>query len=248
MKTLAFYNLKGGVGKTTAAVNLAYLAAQEGNRTLLWDLDAQGAATFHFHSTPARKVHPKQLHKEKKQIARLIKSTEYPNLEIIPANFKIRHIDVALKNVKKGTRVLSIVIQKLALQYDYLFFDCPATISLLAQSVFRTADYLVMPLIPTTLSLQTFKRIQNYHAKHFRAKPQIIPFFSMVDQRKSLHRDIVTQNSAEGLFCKTFIPTRSIIEQMGVHRMPLPSFSPDSPATEEYQALWKEIKQRILGA
>ena len=246
MKTLALFNMKGGVGKTTAAVNLAYLAAQDGYRTLLWDLDAQGSATYHFQTTPKVKISAKNFHKEKKRVERLIKPTEYSNLDVLPANFKIRHLDAALGDIKKGTRVLSQFIRKLTPHYDYAFFDCPASFSLLAQSVFRASDYLLMPIIPTTLSLQTFEQVQSYLSKHFRKRPQLIPFFSLVDQRKTLHRESITQYSSDGsLFCKSFIPTRSIVEQMGKHRAPLPVFSTDSKATTEYLALWQELKIRI---
>ena len=246
MKTLAFYNLKGGVGKTTSAVNLAYLAAQEGNRTLLWDLDPQRSATFYLRIKPAVKAKAKHLIENKKQlIDRLIKTTEYPKLDLFPAYFKMRHLDLALGEVKKRKRRLAKLIQTLTLRYDYLFLDCPASLSLLSENVFQAADYLVVPVIPTTLSLQTFKQVQKYLHKHFRNQTQLIPFFSMVDGRKSLHRAIIDTLGPKANFCKTRIPTRSVTEQMGLHRAPLPTFSPDSQATREYQALWEEIKTRI---
>lgn len=245
MKTLAFFNMKGGVGKTTAAVNLAYLSAQEGYRTLLWDLDAQGAATFHFPITPTVQLKAKNFHKEKERLDRLIKTTDYTHLDLIPSNFKIRHLDVALGNLKKGTKLLSQFIKKLVPRYDYAFFDCPASLSLLAQSVFRASDILIIPMIPTTLSVQTYERMQRYLAKHYQQKPRLIGFFSMVDQRKTLHREIITQQQTkEGVFCQAMIPTRSEIEKMGQHRAPLPAFNPDSQATNEFRMLWAEIKRR----
>ncbi|MDY0096043.1 MAG: AAA family ATPase [Candidatus Vecturithrix sp.] len=244
MKTLAFFNMKGGVGKTTAAVNLAYLASQEGHKTLLWDLDAQGAATFHFPITPTVQLNAKTFHKEKERLDRLIKPTDYTNLDLIPSNFKIRHLDVALGNLKKGTKLLSQFIRKLVPRYDYAFFDCPASLSLLAQSVFRASDLLVIPMIPTTLSVQTYEQMQRYLARHHQKKPQLIGFFSMVDQRKTLHREIIGQQTSEGVFCQAMIPTRSEIEKMGQHRAPLPAFNPDSQATQEFRMLWAEIKRR----
>jgi chromosome partitioning protein len=245
MKTLAFYNLKGGVGKTTAVVNLSYLAAQEGFRTLLWDLDPQGSATFHFRIKSDLKIKANYLSQNKNYTLRLIKTTNCSHLDLIPANFKIRNLDVVLGDIKKGTKILAKLVKILASRYDYVFFDCPTSLSLLARSIFRSSDYLVMPVIPTTLSLKTFERVQFFLLKHFQEKPELIPFFSMVDQRKNLHRESIEQYSSEKVFCKSFIPTRSIIEKMGVHRAPLPSFSLDSRATEEYKALWQEIKTRI---
>jgi chromosome partitioning protein len=247
MKTLAFYNLKGGVGKTTVAVNFAYLAALEGKRTLLWDLDAQGGATFHFRissSTVSEDDTLPESH-EKRPIERLIKPSNYDHLDLIPANFKIRHLDVVLKDIKKGTRVLAKLIQALVPLYDYLFFDCPASISLLAQSIFRTADYLIMPVIPTTLSFQTFQRVQYHLSRQGQERARMIPFFSMVDQRKTLHREIMARYGEEEHFCKSFIPTRSTIEKMGRYRAPLFEFDSDSKAVDEYKALWEEIKIRI---
>lgn len=247
MKTLAFYNLKGGVGKTTVAVNFAYLAAYEGKRTLLWDLDAQGGATFHFrissHPEPMDDI-PSESGK-KRPIQRLIKPSNYDNLDLIPANFKIRHLDVVLKDIKKATRVLSKLIQALVPLYDYLLFDCPASISLLAQSIFRTADYLIMPVIPTTLSLQTFQRVQYHLSRQGQDRARIIPFFSMVDQRKTLHREIIARYGEEEHFCKSLIPTRSVIEKMGRYRAPLFEYDQDSKAVDEYKALWEEAKIRL---
>jgi chromosome partitioning protein len=250
MQTLALYNLKGGVGKTTAAVNMAYFAAQEGCRTLLWDLDTQGSATFHFRITAATEdpIQNYAVHKMDRPIQRLIRPTNYPNLDVIPANFKIRHLDVVLKDLTKGKRVMSKLIQALAPSYDYLLFDCPASISLLAQTIFQTADYLIIPVIPTTLSFQTFQRIQHYLARYARGREQSVPFFSMVDLRKTLHREIMSKFGPENGFCKAFIQTRSIIEQMGRYRAPLPDYDQESRAFEEYHMLWEEIKIRTQHA
>ncbi len=245
MKTLAFYNLKGGVGKTTSAVNIAYFAAQEGNRTLLWDLDPQRSATFYLRIKPAVKAKAKYLIKDRSLIDRLIKTTEYANLDLFPAYFKMRHLELALGEVKKRKRRLAKLIQTLSLRYDYLFLDCPVSLSLLSENVFRASDYLIIPVIPTVLSLQTFKQVRKYVLKHFRDQLQLIPFFSMVDGRKSLHRKIMDTLGPKANFCKTRIPTRSVTEQMGLHRAPLPAFSPDSQAAKEYKALWEEIKTRL---
>ena len=86
MQTLALYNLKGGVGKSAAAVNLAYLAAADGIPTLLWDLDPQGAASWYFHAKP-EDIKTKKVLEGETPIGRLVKKTPYENLAMIPADF-----------------------------------------------------------------------------------------------------------------------------------------------------------------
>lgn len=245
MKTLALYNLKGGVGKTTTVVNMAYLASQDGKQTLLWDLDPQRSASFYLHIKANSQPGTQQFIQSKTLLDRLIKTTAYPNLDLFPAYFRMRHLDLALGEVKKRKKKLARLVETLALRYDYLFMDCPASISLLSENIFEAADYLIIPVIPTTLSLQTFKQVHKYLQKHFKDQIQLIPFFSMVDGRKALHRQIMDTLGPKANFCKALIPTRSIIEQMGIHRAPLPYFSLNSQATKEYQTLWEEIKTRL---
>ena len=96
METIAFFNLKGGVGKTTSAVNIAWHAADEGIPTLLWDLDPQGAATWLLNSKAKAKTAPKKILNGKMPIGELVKNTDYPNLDIIPADFSFRHLDQQL--------------------------------------------------------------------------------------------------------------------------------------------------------
>jgi chromosome partitioning protein len=247
MLSLAVYNMKGGVGKTTAAVNLAYSCALEGNRVLLWDLDSQGAATFYLNIEPDEQIKAKKLLKAHKDVGALIQQTAYPGLDIIPASFQIRHLDSLLEDEKKGEKKMSRLLESFSQRYDHVLIDCPPSISFLSEVLFRVVDCLVIPVIPTVLSRKAFEQVAAYVAEHAGRRVTILPFFSMFDWRKKIHREAFDQGTGPGgVFLKTCIPTRSAVEQMGVHRAPLAVFSTDSGSIEAFAALWSEIRQSCL--
>jgi chromosome partitioning protein len=244
MRVLASYNIKGGVGKTASAVNLSYLAARGGARTLVWDLDPQGAASFYFRIKARVKGGGGKLVKGKKDLDKLIKGTDYENLDLLPADFSYRHMDLALEDARKPGRRLHKLLKPLAGEYDYVFLDCPPSISLVSESVFEAADVLLVPTIPTILSLRTYDQLQRFLEQ---ASPTTtMPFFTMVDRRKQLHRMIVDQPPAtmSGLL-RTWIPYASEVERMGLERAALGAFAHRSRAALAYATLWEEIRSRL---
>jgi chromosome partitioning protein len=239
---LATYNIKGGVGKTSAAVNLAYLAAQEGAHTLLWDLDPQGASTFLFRVKPKVKGGGKKLVRGKSDPSTRIKGTDHERLDLLPADFSYRHMDLALDGTKRPDLRLSRVLAPFADDYDYIFLDCPPSISLVSESVFGAADVLLVPLIPATLSSRTFEQLERV----VDAGTQVMAFFSMVDGRKRLHHDVMEAMLAEyDDVLHTAIPTSADVERMGVRRTALEEFAPRRRAAESYRALWREVRSRL---
>ena len=243
MRVLATYNIKGGVGKTAAAVNLAHLAASAGGRTLVWDLDPQGAASFYFRIKPKVRGGGKKLIRRRSRLARSIKSTDFDGLDLLPADFSYRHLDLALDRTKKPVRRLTRLLKPLAEEYDYVFLDCPPSISLVSESVFEAADYLLVPTIPTTLSLRTLEQLTR-HLRKQSFGVDVLPFFCMVDKRKSLHRASLAAGG-DVAYLRTAIPYSSVVERMGVHRAPLATFAAASAAAAAYAELWREIRGRI---
>jgi chromosome partitioning protein len=244
---LATYNIKGGVGKTSAAVNLAYLAAQEGARTLLWDLDPQGGSTYLFRVKPKVKGGGRRLVRGKSDVDALIKGTDFEGLDLLPADFSYRHMDLALDAAKRPTRRLARVLAPLAGEYDYIFLDCPPSISLVSESVFEAADALLVPLIPATLSSRTFAQLLRV-VEAGDEPPQLLAFFSMVDARKRLHRELTESLAADHIeLLRAAIPTASDVERMGVHRTVLDRFAPSGRAALAYRALWQEVRERLGG-
>src|SRR3954466_2395615 len=104
MKTLATYSIKGGVGKTTSAVNLAYEAARSGVRVLLWDLDPQGAATFFFRVKPFVDGGARRLIGSQGPRLSNTHPRNYPGLDLVPADFSLRHLDLHLDDAKRPIR------------------------------------------------------------------------------------------------------------------------------------------------
>ena len=245
MRTLAFYNIKGGVGKTTAAVNIAYLCAAEGNRTLLWDLDPQGAACFYYRRKARLKRSPEKLIRNRKKLTESIRGTDFENLDVLPADFANRHLDVILSQVKRSRRRLSRLSKALRSSYDYLILDCPPSISLLSENVFRAADVLLVPVVPSPLSMRSMEQIHAYFRRSGLDPSRIIPFFSMADLRKSLHRQLIADPPLWNTSCKVYIPYLSAIEQMAVSRAPLPATRPNSRGSRAFVALWSELKTRV---
>ncbi len=243
-QVLATYNIKGGVGKTSAAVNLAYLAAREGARTLLWDLDPQGASTYLFRIKPKVKGGAGKLVRGRTDPGRHIKGTDYDRLDLLPADFSYRHMDLALDATKRPTRRLSRILAPLRAEYDYVVLDCPPSISLVSESVFRAADALLIPLIPATLSARTFEQIERVVGHHTR----LLTFFSMTDPRKRMHREVMQRMASERPeMLRTAIPLAADVERMGSHRMVLEDFSPRGRAAEAYRQLWQEVRERLNG-
>ncbi len=244
MKVISLYNIKGGVGKTAACVNLAYSCAKSGMKTLLWDLDAQGAASYYFNVKPEVKGGTKKLFKTK-SIGDLVQMTDIECLDLLPADFSYRHMDLFLDSEKKPKKRMSEFLSRFADDYDVLFLDCPPSFSLVSENVFNSSDVMLVPLIPTTLSLRTYGQILDYVGEHKKLTLKLMPFFSMVDNRKKLHLETVgdAENRISGIL-HTGIPYLSIIEYMGLHRAPVGMFAPKSQAAGLFDQLWTEVVLR----
>lgn len=244
MKVLAVYNSKGGVGKTAAAIDLAWLAAQD-RRVLLWDLDPQAAATWLLRVKPKVKGGVERLVQGKSEAGDLVRPTAWPGLSVLPGDASYRHLDLALDETKKPVTRLAKVLDGVKKDYDLVVLDCPPSTSLVSEGVLRAADVLAVPLIPTPLSLRTFDQLQDLLADADKP-PKVLAFFSMVDRRKNLHRDTVTSLSRDREDVTDIcIPAASIIEQMAVRREPVVASAPTSPAAQAYGELWQAVRRLL---
>ncbi|MCW8798137.1 MAG: AAA family ATPase [Prosthecochloris sp.] len=245
MKTIALYSIKGGVGKTATAVNLSFLASTIKPPVLICDLDPQGASSFYFRIVPNKKYNSTKFLKGSKKIYDNIKGTDFEQLDLLPADFSYRNLDIELGEEKNPQKKLKNNIRELSTEYEFIFFDCPPNLTLLSESVFAASDIILVPLIPTTLSLRTYEQLVNFFKENNLDTKKIRPFFTMVEQRKSMHREIVDAHSGKDRFFSQSIPYNSEIEKMGIYRAPLNAIHPHTPAAVAYKQLWNELIENM---
>lgn len=206
MKIIACYSNKGGVGKTAAAVNLAYALAASGKHTLLCDLDPQGASSFYFRVKPSRKLTEASFFEDVEKFTKAIRGSDYDNLDILPANMGFRDFDVFLSRMRDPRSRLKKALKAVEGDYDVILLDCPPNISTLSENVFRSADAILVPVIPTTLSQRTFEQLVDFFKEYDLPLKKLHGFYCMVQGVKSLHGE--TMAAMNGAYEKCFLKAR----------------------------------------
>ncbi|GAB1361323.1 AAA family ATPase [Rhodobacter sp.] len=250
MKIVACYSNKGGVGKTATAVNIAHAFAAAGQRVLLCDLDPQGASSFYFRVKPSKKLVEGAFFEDVGKFTDAIRGSDFDNLDILPANMSFRDFDVFLSRLRNSRSRLQKALKSVKGDYDLVVLDCPPNISTLSENIFRAADAVLVPVIPTTLSQRTFEQLLAFFDDKDLPRRKIHAFFSMVQMVKSLH--VETMAAMTGARSKrmmqTRIPFAAEIERMGLHRAPVAVTAPASVAAQAYADLHREFAARLARA
>jgi cellulose biosynthesis protein BcsQ len=181
-----------------------------------------------------------------RDFADAIKASDFHNLDVLPADFSYRHLDLHLDGQKRPTRRLRLLIDRLAADYDLVVMDCAPSVSLISENIVRAADLILAPVLPSPLSLRTLDQLAHFAADTPGRTPPILAFLSMVDRRRKLHRELAEHvPDARVELARTSIPAAAMVEQMGVRRAPVTQWAPRSSAGRAYTALWREVADRV---
>lgn len=240
MAALAIYSLKGGVGKSTIAVNLAWLAAvASGRRTLLWDLDAQGAAGFllgkQYPGADAHRIFSRDV-----APADMIMRTDWPSLRLLTADISLRRLDAQLE-LEGARKRLRKLLRLLEDDFDRIILDCPPGLTQTSEQIFRAVDLIVIPVLPSPLAVRAYEEVAAHITRHNRNPPVLVPVLSMVDRRRGLHREMVAAHPDWPV-----IPNSSQIERMSVSQAPVATFAPKSPAAMAFAQLWAKVERKLI--
>ena len=222
---IAVYSAKGGVGKTTLAVNLAWASATlSSRRTLLWDLDAQGAASYILGQEPGGRPGESSITRDADP-SRLIRRPRSIVSTCLPADESLRNLDYAFHDLGKRKRLAKIAAN-LDGDYDRIIIDCPPGLTDTSDQILRAADLAVVPVIPAVLSRRALDEIKQHVAQKKGPKVVLAPVFSMVDRRRLLHRSALESQPGWPV-----IPMASAYERMSEERAPIGELFPrSSPA------------------
>lgn len=248
-KILVFVNQKGGVGKTTSAINIGAFMAQLGKKVLLVDFDSQGNMSSGV-GVSKEKPTIYELLAEQSTHEQTIKHTPVENLDAISASIDLSGAAIELVDQQQREFFLKKALDPLRESYDYILIDCPPSLGLLTLNGLTAADAVLVPmqceyfaLEGITLLLQTVKLVQE------RFNPELKIggiFFTMYDSRTRLAQDVVreVQKYFKELVFNTIIPRNVRLSEAPSHGQPICLYDPSCVGAKSYRKLAEEVINR----
>ena len=153
------------------------------------------AASFYLRIRPKLSGGSKCLLERRNRLEKAIKASDFPGLDLVPADFSLRSLVLELNGLNNPLARIARLLRPLRNDYDLVLIDCAPGVSLVSEAVMRASDLVLVPTIPTTLSLCTYALLVD-HAKAKTLDAPLVPFFSMADRRWRLHREIMNAGRA----------------------------------------------------
>lgn len=251
---IACIQSKGGVGKTTSAVNLGHALATQKQKVLLIDLDSQGSASLSL-GIPRNKIAPSvaDVLLEALPIEEAIRETSVKDLHLVTGSMALANFDVTIANQDRRTERLKDGIKSILPKFDTIILDCPPTMSLLPVNALVACDHYLVPVMPHYLALEglvnLLDAIERIKAGIGATGSLLGILLTMVDQRAKITTEIsnIIRQQFQSAVFKTEIKVNIKLAEAPSFGKTIFQYDWNSTGSEAYQSLAKEVIQRTKG-
>ncbi len=250
-RIIAIANQKGGVGKTTTAINLSACLAESGQRVLAIDLDPQGNMTSGLgvdKNELENTVYELML--DECSIKESMTNTVMDNLKLIPSNVNLAGAEIELLGINEKEYILKNAVDYIRDDFDYIIIDCPPSLNMLTINAMTTATSILVPIQCEYYALEGLSQlIHTIDLVQERLNPDLLMegvVFTMYDGRTNLSVQVVdnVKNNLNTTVYNTIIPRNIRLAEAPSHGVPINMYDTKSAGTESYRMLAKEIMER----